>query len=186
MNDKEIIYDSPPYDKMKMVDLSAESEDMQWAILDYHNQSFVLNNIVDNMVFTREGHANFLAKYPTMQRKQYIVYYDGKAIGKVSFTPLENGEYESMGYYLFHEEDLHKHFGMLMVTFCYHYLFDQKKAKKLKYSALKGNKASQRISLRLGCKIVREDGEKVYLECQRDDYEEHIADVDKYLAAYFR
>ena len=50
MSKKIITYNKPPFDRMKMVDLADETKEMQWAIIDYHNQVFVLNGIIDNVV----------------------------------------------------------------------------------------------------------------------------------------
>ena len=185
MSKKFITYNKPPFDRMKMVDLVDETEEMQWAILDYHNQDFVLNNIVDNTVFTCDDHKAFLEKYPSMKRRQYIVYYNCRAIGKVSFTPLEDGIYDDLGYYLFHKKDLHKKYGLLMVSFVYHYIFDILNARKIKCTILPKNISSQRLSLSLGCKIVKEDNKLVYLECLREDYQKSISNIDEQLNMIF-
>ena len=180
-----ITYNKHPYDKMKMVDLENESEEMKWAILDYHNQDFVLNGIVNNTPFTPEGHADFLAKYPYMRRRQYIVYYNNRAIGKISVTPISDDEYDDLGCYLFHKEDLHKRLGMLVMSFAYHYLFDVRKAKKIKYDIRKINKNSQRISISLGCKIISENNDRFNMECSYDDYKKRISNIDGELAEFF-
>ena len=178
--------DKEPYSRMKMVDLIDETDTMKWAILDYHNQKFVLDNIVDSKIFTREGHAEFLNKYPTLKRKQYIVYIDNRDLGKISFLPDKNNVYSGIGYYLFHENDMHKHLGLLMVSFAYHFLFDELNAEKVVYSALKNNESSIGLSKRLGCRIVQDDEKIVYLECTRGDFYKCASNIDEYLKNVFK
>ncbi len=185
MSKKIITYNKPPFDRMKMVDLADETEEMQWAILDYHNQDFVLNSIVDNTVFTREGHAKFLKNYPQMTRRQYIVYYKDKAIGKLSFTPQNDGIILEPGYFLFHKTDLRNGLGMLLIVFAYHYWFDELKAIKIKHCALKSNKNSVKISKQLGNTVINTDDDKVYFECTRENFFKNSADIDDLLVSYF-
>lgn len=175
-----------PYNRLQMVDLLHESEKMKWKILDYHNQDFVLKTIADDTRFNKDGHAVFLKKLPNMSRKHYIVYYEGRALGKLSWSPIEDGErLEELGYYLFNEEDLMGGLGLLMVSFFYHYAFDVLKVHSIHHEAKRSNKNSVRLSKHFGNRVVREDDTLVYFECTAEAYQARKDDVDALLREYF-
>jgi len=186
MDDGIITFDDFPYNMMKFVDLINESEEMKWKILDYHNQEFVLNSIVDSTVYTVEGHKKFLASLPTLKRKHYIVYFDNKPIGKYSFDIDDCGDkVTNAGNYLFYESDLMSGMGFLMVCFFYRYVFEVVGAKEIHSSARNTNNNSISIGKRLGMKVVKKDKDKTYAVGFLDSYLEKIPRVNEILVKSF-
>ncbi|WP_196606661.1 GNAT family N-acetyltransferase [Pectinatus frisingensis] len=179
-----ITFDKNPYNHIKIIDLIDESDYMKWKILDYHNQKFILDNIVVQTPFTREGHSNFLKLLPTLKRKQYITYFDNRAIGKVSFTPVDYG-WDVFGYHLFHENDLGKGYGFLMVAAFFLYGFVNLHICKLTTTVRLFNYASMRILQCLGCRIEKQDNQLFYLICTEKDYMSEKEKVSSILAKKF-
>lgn len=175
-----------PYNRLQMVDLLDESDEMKWKIFDYHNQKFVLQNIVDDRPFTKEGHAEFLQKLPALARKHYIVYFDGQPLGKFGWELVEaEKRLNAPGYYLFHEKDMMGGLGLLMVSFFYHYAFDVLKVRSIHHEAKRSNKNSVRLSKHFGNRVVKEDDTLIYFECTAEAYQARKDDVDALLREYF-
>ena len=183
---KAITFMEFPYNRMCMVDLIDETEEMKWKILKYHNQPFVLNKIVDGKPFTAEGHAEFLKVLPTLKRKQYILYLDGREIGKLSWTPDDNGKVlRDAGYFLFHEADLMSGNGNLMAGFLHHYIFDVLKIEKMESYANLSNTNSIGVFKKFGNRVVKQDDKFMYFEGTADDFHEVSGDIDVLLSCFF-
>lgn len=182
---KAITFMEYPYSRMCMVDLLDETEEIKWKILDYHNQDFVLKNIVNGRPFNAEGHAEFLKALPTLKRKQYILYLDGRDIGKLSWTPDDSGKIlTDAGYFLFHEEDLMSGIGALMAGFLHHYVFDVLKIEKMESHANLFNTNSIGITKRFGSRVVRQDERFMYFEITAADYYKQSAEIDSLLCSF--
>ena len=175
-----------PYNRLQMVDLLDESDEMKWKIFDYHNQKFVLQNIVDDRPFTKEGHAEFLQKLPALARKHYIVYFDGQPLGKFGWELVEaEKRLNAPGYYLFHEKDMMGGLGLLMVSFLYHYAFDVLTVRSIHHEAKCSNKNSVLLSKHFGNRVVKENDTLIYFECTADLYPARKVVVDAFLREYF-
>lgn len=184
--DKYIKFSKKPYDRVFLVDLIDETDDMKWKVLDYHNQDFVLKSIVNGQPFTRDGHKKFLEILPSLKRKQYIVYFDHRAIGKLSWTPSDDGKVISdSGYFLFNEDDLMSGMGLIMAAVSFHYIFDVLNVEIIHTSALIGNKNSRNLGKRFGFKVVGKDEQCVFMDCTKEDYHRVYKSIDELLELYF-
>lgn len=184
--DRRITFSKKPYDRVYLVDLIDETDDMKWKILEYHNQDFVLKNVVNGKPFTREGHKKFLEMLPSLKRKQYIVYFDNRAVGKLSWTPNDDGKIiNDSGQFLFHEDDLMSGVGVLITATLFYYIFDVLNADIIHTSALINNKKSISLGKRFGCKIVGRDEQYVFCDCTKEDYHKVSKPIDELLEKYF-
>lgn len=166
---EKIVFAEYPFTRIEFIDLLDESKDMQWKILDYHNQDFVLNSIVDSVVFTPEGHEKFLKILPTLDRKHLIAYVDGRPVGKVSYSPTDLNKSEHIGYYLFHQDDMGKGYGLLMVTALFVHLFSRG-FDELYTSVKISNSSSNGLLQKLGAKIYKTDAKCNYYVCCKEDF----------------
>ena len=180
----DIVFQEKPFDKIKFVDLINESDEMKWKILVYQNQKFVLDSIVDSTIFTREGHEKFLNSLDNLNRKHFIAYFEGRAIGKMSYTP-DGNSVSSVGYYLFNLEDTMSGLGLLMVSSIFMYLFEVKKFDIVYGSAKKTNKNSNSIAKKYGCRVYKKDDKCNYYVCERNDYLSKCTKFKENLRVFF-
>ena len=123
---------------------------------------------------------------PTLKRKQYILYLDGREIGKLSWTPDDNGKVlRDAGYFLFHEEDLMSGIGILMAGFLHHYIFDVLKIEKMEAYANLFNTNSIGVYKKFGNRVVKQDDKFMYFEGTADDFHEVSGDIDVLLSCFF-
>ena len=123
---------------------------------------------------------------PTLKRKQYILYLDGREIGKLSWTPDDNGKVlRDAGYFLFHEEDLMSGIGILMAGFLHHYIFDVLKIEKMESYANLSNTNSIGVFKKFGNRVVKQDDKFMYFESAAADFH-RVSDLSRpLLVSYY-
>ena len=164
----EITFPEQPYARMFMRNLLDETEEMKWKLLDYHNQDFVLACSVDTRPYTEEGHRKFLESLPGLKRRHYIVYFDGRAIGKHSYD-IEEGRITDSSTFFFHREDIMSGLGVLWEAFILRFSFEYLKVESYAFSVRKDNKPMMSAMKRLAQR-VREDEILCYFEITREAF----------------
>lgn len=179
-----IKFDDPLYSRMYWVDMRDVPKELQWKVLEYHNQKFVLDKIVGE-AFTEEEHRNFLEHLDeiieTKHRPQYIVYFDGRPVGKYSFTVEEN-VIPNTGLFLFHEEDQGKGIGLFMKMFFFKYVFEKCKIVSVKDQIYDDNVSQIRLKQLFGEKKLYVEGNKITYENTSSIYGERKASLERILA----
>ena len=170
------------FTKIKFVNLIDESEEIKWKVLEWHNQDFLLDKIGGDK-YSIELHKQFLANLPNSKTKHYVVYYDGRAIGKYEFK-LSATEIFDLANYLFYEADIMSGLGLLMRQAFFKYAFEVLKVKKISYQVFKSNIGSVSFSKKTGAVICSED-EKSYFYQMTDSryliYKEKIDALIRYM-----
>ncbi len=181
-----IKFDDPLYSRMYWVDMRDVPKDLQWKVLEYHNQKFVLDKIVGG-AFTEEQHRNFLEHLDEIiekkHRYQYIVYFDDRPVEKYSFT-IDGDIVKDTGNFLFFEKDLRSGIGFLGTCFFYRYVFEVLNAKKMSYSAYLSNRKQVSFLKKLGSKIVDITEDKVFFEYDKETHFSRKASFEELLQCF--
>jgi len=132
-------------------------------LLEWRNQDFVRENMVDDRVISEENHMAFLEKLKTDDSmKVYLAFYDNKPVAVMTFR-YNNNIIES-GSYIIDKDDLSKGFGVVTGYARFEYIFGQFPDSSMQTVILEHNKKNIRLQENFGCildktiKIKKTDG----------------------------
>ncbi len=139
-------------------------------LLEWRNQRFVRENMVDDNLITIEDHRKYLEKLRTGDKqKVYIAFFDGRPVAVMTFRFNEDN-IES-GSYVINEDDLSKGLGVVTGYARFEYIFSRLPDGKMQTVILEHNKKNISLQRNFGCVlegtmiIEKSDGtsEKAYL-----------------------
>ena len=124
--------------------------DYTLKVLDWRNQEYVRNNMIDSSVIPLENHKRYIEKLKNSDTQEvYIAFLADAPLAVMTFVITD--DFVESGSYLVNEEDLGKGYGVITGYARFEYIFNNFPNRKMRTIILEHNKKNISLQKNFGC-----------------------------------